>query len=607
MRLPGRRRLPPVGRLPRPLARLAPALRGALRPRVAEVRSVARSRPTGYDGAYRGGVPVRVAGAQLNLCVGDIAGNEERIAEAMAWAEAEKAEVLLLPELAINGYPPEDLVLRPDFVSAGLEALERLATKSGNTTVVVGFVDRSDGPSRGAADAEDRRVANAAAVLRDGAVAGIYHKVLLPNYGVFDEDRYFAVGRDPAQVWDLGPLKAGVSICEDIWLPDGPPKAQADAGAQVLFNINASPFHKGKAREREAMIVERARASEVPVVYLNLVGGQDELVFDGCSLAVAADGTIVHRSPQFEEGTFIVDLPLRGEVASPGPVTEHLGSEEEVYRALETGLGDYVRKNGFRQVVIGLSGGIDSALTAVIAADTLGPEAVWGVAMPSRFSSEHSIDDARALAENLGIRFDLLPIEGVYSSFLETLAPVFAGTDFGTAEENLQARARGAMLMAISNKHGPMVIATGNKSEMAAGYSTLYGDMVGGYSVLKDVFKTLVYDLARWRNKDGDVIPQSTMDKPPSAELRPNQKDSDSLPPYEVLDEILALYVESDVGVAEIVEQGFDPDLVSRVAGMVDRNEYKRRQAAPGVKITVKAFGKDRRLPITNRHTPRLG
>jgi NAD+ synthase (glutamine-hydrolysing) len=461
-------------------------------------------------------------------------------------------------------------------------------------------------------DAEDRRVANAAAILREGKVEGVYHKVLLPNYGVFDEDRYFAVGQDPARVWRMGDVEAGVSICEDIWLPDGPPRDQAEAGAQVLLNINASPFHKGKAREREAMIIDRARDSRVPVVYLNLVGGQDELVFDGCSLVVAADGTIVHRSPQFEEDTFVVDVPLPGEAVAPGSVTEHLGVEEEIYRALETGLGDYVRKNGFKQVVIGLSGGIDSALTAVIAADTLGADAVWGVAMPSRFSSQHSIDDARALAENLGIRFDVIPIDDVYSSFLDALGPVFAGTDFGTAEENLQARTRGAILMAISNKHGPMVVATGNKSEMAAGYATLYGDMVGGYAVLKDVFKTVVYDLVRWRNKGrddkaGDVIPQSTIDKPPSAELRPDQKDSDSLPPYEVLDEILALYVESDVGVTEIVERGFDPDLVRRVAGMVDRNEYKRRQAAPGVKITVKAFGKDRRLPITNRHTVQPG
>jgi NAD+ synthase (glutamine-hydrolysing) len=547
-------------------------------------------------------MPLRVAGAQLNLCVGDFAGNEARILDAMAWADRERADVLLLPELAINGYPPEDLVLRSDFVSAGIEVLGRLAARSGSTVVVVGFVDRSDGPSRGAVDAEERTVANGAAVLHKGAVVGVYHKVLLPNYGVFDEDRYFAVGQDPARIWQIAGVGAGVSVCEDIWVEDGPPRQQAAAGAQVLLNINASPFHKGKAREREAMIVERAQASGAAVVYLNLVGGQDELVFDGCSLAVAPDGAIVHRSAQFEEDLFVIDLPLPGEPVVVGSVTDHLEPVEEVYRALETGLGDYVRKNGFEQVVVGLSGGIDSALTAVIAADALGPESVWGVAMPTRFSSQHSIEDARDLASNLGIRFDVLPVDDVYESYLEALSPVFSGTGFGTAEENLQARTRGAMLMAISNKHGPMVVATGNKSEMAAGYATLYGDMVGGYAVLKDVFKTLVYDLSRWRNKQGEVIPQNTIDKPPSAELRPDQKDSDTLPPYEVLDEVLQLYVEADLSVADIVGRGFDPDLVSRVAAMVDRNEYKRRQSAPGVKITVKAFGKDRRLPITNRH-----
>jgi NAD+ synthase (glutamine-hydrolysing) len=549
-------------------------------------------------------MPLRVAGAQLNLCVGDLSGNEKRIAAAMDWAEREQADVLLLPEMAINGYPPEDLVLRSDFVTAGIETLNRLAARSGSTVAVVGFVDRSIGPSRGAVDAKDRTVANAAAVLHEGAIMGTYHKVHLPNYGVFDEDRYFAVGREPSRTWEIGGVVSGVSICEDIWLADGPPSAQAAAGAQILLNINASPFHKGKALEREQMIVDRARDSGAAVVYLNLVGGQDELVFDGCSLAVAPDGTIVHRSPQFAEDLFLVDVPLPGEPVAVGSVTAHLDPVEEVYRALETGLGDYVRKNEFEQVVIGLSGGIDSALTAVVAADALGPGSVWGVAMPSRFSSRHSIDDAWQLAENLGIRFDVLPMDGVYEAFLGTLAPIFAGTEFGIAEENLQARARGAMLMAISNKHGPMVVATGNKSELAAGYTTLYGDLVGGYAVLKDVFKTLVYDLARWRNKDGGVIPQNTIDKPPSAELRPNQKDSDSLPPYELLDAILELYVEGDVGVAEMVERGFDPAIVSRLARMVDRNEYKRRQAAPGVKITVKAFGKDRRLPITNKNRP---
>jgi NAD+ synthase (glutamine-hydrolysing) len=547
-------------------------------------------------------MPLRVAGAQLNLCVGDLSGNEARILDAMQWAEGERADVLLLPELAINGYPPEDLVLRSDFVSAGLETLDRLASRSGSTAVVVGFVDRSSGPARGSVDANDRKVANAAAVLQRGELLGTYHKVHLPNYGVFDEDRYFAVGEEPAKTWHIDGVVCGVSICEDIWLPDGPPAKQAAAGARALLNVNASPFHRGKAGEREQMISERARQTGVPVVYLNLVGGQDELVFDGCSLVVAPDGTIVHRSPQFDEDLFIADVPLPGETFDPGSVTPLLDPVEEVYRALVTGLRDYVAKNGFEQVVIGLSGGIDSALTAAIAADALGAEAVWGVSMPSRFSSRHSIDDARAVASNLGIRFDLLPMDQVFESFLQSLAPVFGDTGFGVAEENLQARSRGAMLMGISNKHGPMVIATGNKSEMAAGYATLYGDMVGGYAVLKDVLKTMVYDLARWRNKDSEVIPQSTIDKPPSAELRPNQKDSDSLPPYELLDAILELYVEADMGVTEIAGRGFDPGVVSSVARMVDRNEYKRRQAAPGVKITVKAFGKDRRLPITNKY-----
>ncbi|MDP9494392.1 MAG: NAD+ synthase, partial [Actinomycetota bacterium] len=454
-------------------------------------------------------MPVRVAGGQLNLTVGDLAGNEARIAEVMAWAEAEGADVLLLPELAINGYPPEDLVLRRDFVRMGIEARDRLASRSQGLAVVLGFVDFAESAVRGAADAQERNVANAAAILQDGKVTGSYHKVLLPNYGVFDEDRYFSVGLEPDATWQLGEVVAGVSICEDIWRADGPPTQQAAAGAQVLFNINASPFHRGKAADRERMIVDRARATSTPVVYLNLVGGQDELVFDGASLVVAADGTVIHRSPQFAEDLFVVDVPLAGEQSGRTSLTPLLDPIEEVYRALTTGLGDYVRKNGFQSVVIGLSGGIDSALTAAVAADALGPDAVWGVAMPSRFSSKHSVDDAFELAANLGIRIDQVPVDDVYASFLETLAPLFAGTSFGVAEENLQARARGAILMAISNKHGPMVVATGNKSEMAAGYATLYGDMVGGYAVLKDVFKTLVYELARWRNKDGEVIPQN--------------------------------------------------------------------------------------------------
>lgn len=550
---------------------------------------------------------VRVAGAQINLHVGDIRGNESRIAEAIARAESEGADVLLTPELAIVGYPPEDLVNRADFVKASREAVERLAALTGESMVVVGFVDSAPPTHSGAVDAGARKVANAAAILQHGRVSGVYHKVLLPNYGVFDEDRNFSPGTDPGAVWEVGDTRVGVSICEDIWLPDGPPSAQAAAGARVLLNINASPFHRGKALERESMLADRAKSAGVPLVYLNLVGGQDELVFDGASVVFDGSGDLLHRSPQFEEDFFVVDIGVddrSGRRPATRNVTPLLDPTEEVYRALTTGLGDYVRKNGFDGVVIGLSGGLDSALTAALAADALGPERVWGVSMPSRFSSQHSIDDAALLAATLGIRFDVVPIDGVVQAYLDALAGLFEGTDFGVAEENLQARVRGALLMGLSNKYGPMVVATGNKSEMAVGYATIYGDMIGGYAVLKDVFKTLAYDLARWRNKAGEVIPQSTIDKPPSAELRPDQKDTDSLPPYELLDAILERYVEQDRAVDEIVADGFDEALVVRVARMVDRAEYKRRQAAPGVKITTKAFGRDRRLPITNAFRP---
>lgn len=551
-----------------------------------------------------GNMALRVAGAQMNLTVGDIEGNEKRIAEAIERASAAGADVLLVPELAISGYPPEDLVLRDDFVNANLAALERLAAQSGEMAAVIGFVDYATRDGSGVDDAGPRAVVNAAAVMSGGEVRGVYHKVLLPNYGVFDEDRYFVAGEQPDRVWDLGGVPVGVSVCEDIWRHDGPPLMQAANGARVLLNINASPFHRGKAAEREEMLAARARAAGLPVVYLNLVGGQDELVFDGASVVIGHDGTVLHRSPQFEEDFFVVDVPIGVEEVVAGEVTPLLEPTEEIYRALTTGLGDYCRKNGFKGVVIALSGGIDSAMTATIAADALGPDAVWGVAMPSRFSSQHSVDDARALAENLGIRFDVIPIDGIFSAHLDALGELFAGTGFGVAEENLQARARGAVIMAISNKFGPMVVATGNKSEMAAGYSTLYGDMVGGFSVLKDVFKVVLYELARWRNKDGAVIPQSTIDKPPSAELRPDQVDTDSLPPYDVLDAILERYIEDDMGVDEIIAEGYDAEIVREIARLVDRNEYKRRQAAPGVKITTKAFGKDRRLPITNRYRP---
>jgi len=561
---------------------------------------------------------IRVAGAQINLRVGDLEHNERRIGESMEWAEAEDADVLLLPELAIAGYPPEDLVMRDAFVNANRAVLDRLAARAGATVTVVGFVDRTAGNHRGAADAVDRQVANAAALLHDGQVRGVYHKVLLPNYGVFDEDRYFVAGGSESAVWDIGGVVVGVSICEDIWVAEGPPSRQAAAGAQILLNVNGSPFQMAKEAMRARNIHRQARQSRVPVVYLNLIGGQDELVFDGGSMIVDRHGVIQFRAPSFEEALFLMDVEVGEPMSGARPTTVRteplaqpdqladptsaapLEPLEEIYRAVTLGLRDYVRKNGFSKVVIGLSGGVDSALTAAIAVDALGRGAVRGVTMPSKFSSSGSVSDSADLAKRLGIRFDEIPIADLFSEYESALADVFAGTEFGVAEENLQARIRGALLMAISNKHGEMVIATGNKSEMAVGYATLYGDMAGGYAVLKDVFKTLVYQLAVWRNEQGEVIPSSTIAKPPSAELAPDQLDSDSLPPYAVLDQILAAYIEDDRSIEDIVADGFDRQLVTRVAAMVDRNEYKRRQAAPGVKISSKAFGRDRRLPITN-------
>lgn len=561
---------------------------------------------------------LRIAGAQINLVVGDIDGNVRIILEAMERAEDAEADVLLLPELAIVGYPPEDLLLRRSFIDQNIEALRQLAQASERTAVVVGFVDRVDG-DRHKDDSVERGLANAAAGLADGAIRGIYHKVLLPNYGVFDEARYFAPGRVPEKLWGIGGAVAGVSVCEDIWSPDGPPALQAAAGAKVLLNINGSPYHVGKGVERAALLAGEAARSGVPVVYVNMVGGQDELVFDGDSMVFDGNGDLVYRAAQFDEEHFVVDLPVddddhdgglvavsdgRGSVGDPLPVPDmaaRLEEDAEIYTALVSGLRDYVYKNGFRDVVIGLSGGIDSALTAAIAVDALGPDAVRGITMPTRFSSDGSVNHSIELAKNLGCRIDEIPIESIFGGFVEALASVFEGTEFDVAEENLQARIRGAILMAVSNKFGGMVVATGNKSEMAVGYATLYGDMAGGYSVLKDVFKTVVYRLAEWRNRGGEVIPRATIAKPPSAELRPDQKDTDSLPEYDVLDAILRRYIELDEAPDVIVADGFDRELVARVARMVDRNEYKRRQSVPGVRITQKAFGKDRRLPITNR------
>ena len=546
---------------------------------------------------------IRIAGAQLDLTVGDLKNNTDRIVETVRWAEDQGADIVVFPELSITGYPPEDLLLREGFVAANLAALETVAKQVGDIVAVVGFVDRADAVDTQPGDSISRTVANAAAVIHQGAVIGRYHKVLLPNYGVFDENRYFVRGGGPAALHDLLGLRVGVSVCADIWVPDGPPIQQAAAGADLLININASPYNFGKASVREQMLIGRARSAGTPLVYVNTVGGQDELVFEGGSVVIDGAGELLHRSPQFSEDRFVVDVPLGSAARKSVPsLIEPLGPNEELYRALTTGLRDYVRKNGFSHVVISLSGGIDSALTAALAADAIGPENVWGISLPSRYSSEGSVSDSKDLADRLGIRFDVLPMDDIFQAHLRALEPVFTGTDFGVAEENLQARIRGALIMAVSNKHGGMVVATGNKSEMAVGYATLYGDMAGGFAVLKDVFKMQVYALSRWRNRDEVVIPVSIIEKAPSAELRPDQKDSDSLPEYAILDTILERYIVDDRSIASIVSEGFDETVVRRICGLVDRNEYKRRQAAPGVKISVKAFGRDRRLPITSKY-----
>ena len=530
---------------------------------------------------------MRVALAQLNLTVGDLSGNAGLIAAAYDDAVAKGARIVVFPELAICGYPPEDLVLKPVFVARCVETLEKLAARTGEAVAVIGFPE----PNPGA------RPYNAAAVCRDGRVEVVSRKQLLPNYSVFDEERYFTKG-DATPLIEVDDVVVGPSVCEDIWSPGGPPTQAAAAGAAVIVNINASPYHRGRQGEREAMLAERARQIDRPIVYVNLVGGQDELIFDGASVVVGADGEVVARAAQFETDLLVCEVPL-GDRPARGPVADLLNEDAEVYGALVLGTRDYVRKNGFDGVLVGLSGGIDSALVAAIAADALGPKQVTGVLMPSRYSSEGSVRDAEALVANLGIRSKLVPIEPAHVAFAEML-----GDDFtGIAEENTQARIRGTTLMALSNRHRWLVLTTGNKSEMAVGYATLYGDMAGGYAVIKDVFKTQVYRLARWRNEtEGrDLIPRSILDKAPSAELAPGQLDTDSLPPYGELDLVLEAYVEERKSMRDMESEGFDPETVRRVVRMVDANEYKRRQAPPGVRVSPRAFGKDRRLPITNR------
>jgi NAD+ synthase (glutamine-hydrolysing) len=517
-----------------------------------------------------------------------------------AWireATGHGADLVCFPELAITGYPPEDLVLRPSFVDANLEALDDLAGRAkGRCAVLVGFVDRTE-----------QGLHNAAALLRGGRVEARYHKHRLPNYGVFDEQRYFVPGEVGCAL-RLADATLGISVCEDAWRP-GPPFDEYAGRVQVIPNINGSPYHRRKTHERLEVCAARARETGAWMVYVNCVGGQDELVFDGGSIVVSPQGDLVWHAAAFEEDLLVVDVPGTGDEESrpplPDPARDPWPEDaEEVYRAVVLGLGDYVRKNGFREAVVGLSGGIDSAMVATLAADALGPDAVRALAMPSRYSSPESVEDAEDVAKRLGIRVDQLGIDDVFQAYLDALAPLFEGTEPDVAEENLQARIRGNLLMALTNKFGGLVLATGNKSELAVGYSTLYGDLAGGFAPLADVPKTLVYELARWRNGETDPppIPDRVLEKAPSAELRAGQKDTDSLPPYEVLDPIIEEYVEEDRSPEEIVAGGADPSLVERVIGMIDRAEYKRRQAPPVVKITPKAFGRDRRLPITNRY-----
>jgi NAD+ synthase (glutamine-hydrolysing) len=554
--------------------------------------------------------------AQLDTKVGDLDGNVDAILGAMKEAERAGCDLVALPELTTTGYPPEDLVLKPAFVADNRRALDRVVAASGQTVAVVGFVDGEPGG-----------LYNAAAVCAGGKLLGVYHKRRLPNFAVFDEQRYFQPGVEPIRRFEVAGVSVGVSICEDAWAPGGPIQEAADGGAELVVNINASPYHAGKVAERGDVLAERANESGVPIAYVNQVGGQDELVFDGASMVVAADGSVIARAPQFTETVFVVDVdvarrPVPPERAVPSvasgtvpverrdmpasPTAAWLDPVREVYEALLLGTRDYITKNGFRDVVVGLSGGIDSTLVACVAVDAIGADRVHGVLMPSRYSSDHSVTDAEDLCDRLGIDRRVIAIEPAYRAFSDMLEPSFDGLTPDLTEENLQSRIRGVVLMALSNKFGWLVLTTSNKSESAVGYSTLYGDSAGGFAVIKDVPKLLVYELCRGRNQwaaeDGSVppIPDNVIAKPPSAELRPDQRDDQSLPPYEVLDPLLEAYVEDDKTAAELVAAGFDPELVQKVVRLVDLAEYKRRQFPPGVRITTKAFGKDRRLPITN-------
>ncbi|HEY8029681.1 MAG TPA: NAD+ synthase [Gaiellaceae bacterium] len=521
---------------------------------------------------------MRLALAQINPTVGDLAGNRALILDRLETAKNAGADVVVFPELVVTGYPPEDLLLRPGFVRSAEESLRQIA---GAVRGIVAIV--------GAPYADGERLYNVAAVCADGEVKERVRKQLLPNYGVFDEVRYFTPGTDAAPI-EIAATRVGVTVCEDMWQPGPPASELTRLGARLLINISASPFHIGKDRAREEMFRARARNNEASVVFCNAVGGQDELLFDGHSCVIDERGEVIARAPGFEEALLVVDLD------GPGPIVPFADELEQMRQALVLGLGDYVRKNGFAEVLVGVSGGIDSALTAAIAVEALGADRVHCVSMPSRYSSEATRSDARRLAEALGCDFREIEIESVFEDYLKVLAPVFADRKPDLTEENLQARIRGTLLMALSNKFGWLLVATGNKSELSVGYATLYGDMAGGFALLKDVYKTDVFRLSRHL----DVIPQSIVDRAPSAELRADQLDEDSLPPYPALDQVLEAYVEQDRTLEELSSDGFDPDVVARAVALVDRAEYKRRQAPPGVRLRPKAFGRDRRTPITN-------
>ncbi|TDT37131.1 NAD+ synthase (glutamine-hydrolysing) [Halospina denitrificans] len=537
---------------------------------------------------------IKVVMAQINVTVGDIPGNTERVLEATREAvDRHGADLVVFPELAITGYPPEDLLLRPSIVPRVEEALERLRAEAPPATLVLGSPWSVEGD-----------LYNAAVVIQPGTEHPPACKQHLPNYHVFDEARYFQPGQGTA-IFELHGIRTAITVCEDLWY-EGPIADAAAGGAQLLININASPYHLDKHGDREALLEKRSREHSLPIVYVNLVGGQDELVFDGGSMAFDGQGEKVVQAPQFEAGLYPLEVLGEGEICRPVRQApgETLSQEAAAYRALVLGLQDYIGKNGFPSVVLGLSGGIDSALTLAVAVDALGADRVTAVMMPFRYTSSMSLEDAEALAANLGVRYQVTPIEATYDAFMETLSASFGDRPVDTTEENLQARIRGTLLMSLSNKFGGLVLTTGNKSELAVGYSTLYGDMAGGFSVIKDVPKTLVYRLSRWRNRNGEVIPQRIIERAPSAELAPDQKDEDSLPPYEILDQILERYVEQDQSAETIIAAGFDREAVMHAVRLVDINEYKRQQSPVGTRITRRGFGKDRRYPITNRWKP---